>query len=106
LPRRGEIWWVRLDPKLGSKIAKTRPCLILSSDGLNQRRRTVVIVPLSSSPQSSPLVPVRCGGRDVVGVTDQIRAVSKERLDRCIETLSIEGLEAVERGVREILELG
>ena len=51
-------------------------------------------------------MPVRCGGRDVVAVTDQIRAVSKKRLDRCIETLSIEGLEAVEQGVREILELG
>jgi mRNA interferase MazF len=82
--------------------------LILSSDVLNQRRRTVVIVPLSSSPQSSPplLVSVRCGSRDLVAVTDQIRAVSKERLDRCIETLCIEGLEAVEQGVREILELG
>jgi len=98
LARRGEIWWVRLDSTLGSEIAKTSPCLILSSDVLNQRRRTVVVVPLSSSPQFSPplLVPVRCGGRDVVAVTDQIRAVSKERLDRCIETLSIETLESVE----------
>jgi mRNA-degrading endonuclease toxin of MazEF toxin-antitoxin module len=51
-------------------------------------------------------VPVRCEGRDVVAVTDQIRAVSKQRLDRCMGTLSSEHLDAVEQGVREILELG
>ena len=106
--RRGDIWWIRLDPTSGSEIAKTRPCLILSSNILNERRRTVVVVPLSSAPQPSPpiLVPVRCEGRDVVAVTDQTRAVSKERLDRRMGELSSEYLEAVEQGVREILELG
>ena len=105
--RRGDIWWVRLDPTSGSEIAKTRPCLILSSNILNERRRTVVVVPLSSAPQPSPpiLVPVRCEGRDAVAVTDQIRAVSKERLDRRMGTISSEHLEAVEHGVRDILEL-
>jgi mRNA interferase MazF len=99
---------VRLDPTLGSEIAKTRPCLILSSNVLNERRRTVVVVPLSSASQASPplLVSVRCGGRDVVAVVDQIRAVSKERLERPMETLSPDQLEAIEQGVREILELG
>jgi mRNA interferase MazF len=108
MARRGEVWWVRLDPTLGSEITKTRPCVIISNDILNERRRTVVVVPLSSSPQAAPplLVPVRCGGRDVVAVTDQIRAVSRERLHRCMETLAPEHLEAVERGVREVLDLG
>jgi mRNA interferase MazF len=105
---RGDIWSVRLDPASGSEIAKARPCLILSSNILNERRRTVVLVPLSSAPQPSPpiLVPVRCEGRDVVAVTDQIRAVSKERLDRRLGAISSEHLETVEQGVREILELG
>lgn len=105
---RGEVWWVRLDPALGSEVEKTRPCLVLSSNIVNERRKTVVVVPLSSSPQSSPplLVPVQCGGRDAVAVIDQIRAVSKERLDRPIATLSVEHLEAVEQALREVLELG
>ena len=107
MPRRGEVWWVRLDPTEGSEISKTRPCLILSSGILNERRRTVVVVPLSDSPKASPplLVPVRCGGRDVVAVTDQIRAVSKEWLEQCLGALSPERLETVEQGVREVLEL-
>ena len=106
--RRGDIWWIRLDPTSGSEIAKTRPCLILSSNILNERRRTVVVVPLSSAPLPSPpiLVPVRCEGRDVVAVTDQIRAVAKERLERRMGAISSEHLEDVEHGVREILELG
>jgi mRNA interferase MazF len=105
---RGEVWWVRLDPTIGSEIAKTRPCLVLSSNIVNERRKTVVVVPLSSSPHSSPplLVPVQCGGRNAVAVVDQIRAVSKERLDRRMATLSVEHLEAVEQALREVLELG
>jgi len=31
---RGEIWLVRLDPTEGSKIAKTRPALIVSNDDI------------------------------------------------------------------------
>jgi mRNA interferase MazF len=106
-PRRGEVWWVRLDPTLGSEIAKTRPCAILSGDVYNRLRRTVVVIPLSSSPQASTplLVAVRCDGREVVAVTDQIRAVAKQRLDRRLGELSAEDLSAVEQGVREVLEL-
>jgi mRNA interferase MazF len=107
MPRRGEVWWIRLDPTEGSEIAKTRPCLILSVDILNERRRTVVVVPLSSSPTASPplLIPVECGGQTVVAVTDQIRAVAKQRLVRRMGELSQAHLEAVEQGLREILDL-
>lgn len=31
-PRRGEVWWVNLDPTVGSEIQKTRPAVVLSSD--------------------------------------------------------------------------
>src|SRR5260370_5973495 len=106
-PRRGEVWWVRLEPTLGSEISKTRPCLVLTGDIFNARRRTVVVVPLSSSPPASPplLVRVRCADEDVVAVTDQIRAIAKERLRQRLDVLSAEELSAVEDGVREILEL-
>ena len=106
-PRRGEVWWVRLDPTLGSEIAKTRPCVIISGNVFNRLRRTVVVIPLSTSPQPSAplLVPVRCDGRDVVAVTDQVRAIAKQRLDRRLGELSSEDLEAIEQGVREVLGL-
>jgi mRNA interferase MazF len=105
--RRGEIWWARLDPSVGSEISKTRPCIIISSTVTNERRRTVVVIPLSRSPQAAPplTVRVRCAGEKVVAVIDQVRAIAKERLTQRIEDLPLDQLEAVEAGLREILEL-
>jgi mRNA interferase MazF len=81
--------------------------VVLSSGVINERRRTVVVVPLSTSPKSAPplLIPVRCDGRDGVAVTDQIRAISKERLRNRIGELSAAEMTAIEDGVREVLEL-
>ena|SRR5438445_11224671 len=107
MPRRGEVWWVCLDPTAGSEIRKIRPCIVLTSNILNERRRTAVVIPLSSSRQASPplLIPVECGGRPAVAVIDQIRAIAKERFDQRMGVLSAEHLAAIEEGVREILEL-
>jgi mRNA interferase MazF len=106
-PRRGEIWSATLDPTVGSEIRKTRPCVVISNSVVNQHRRTVVVVPLSSSPQAAPplMVSVECSGQPCVAVIDQVRAVAKERLVRHIANLSAEHLQAVEAGLREILEL-
>lgn len=30
--QRGEIFWAKLDPVVGSEIAKTRPVLVVSND--------------------------------------------------------------------------
>jgi mRNA interferase MazF len=108
IPERGEIWWVALDPALGSEIRKTRPCVIVSVKVLNERRRTVIVVPLSSSPKSSPpiLIPITCDGRPAVAVSDQIRAVAKERLRSRLSTVTDEELVALEDGLRQILQLG
>jgi mRNA interferase MazF len=102
------VWWVRLDPTLGSEIAKTRPCLIISSNVINERRRTVVVVPLSTSPQASPplLVPVLCAGRSVVAVIDQVRAVSKALLKERMGELSAEHIDGVGQALQDVLEIG
>ncbi len=107
MPRRGEIWWVRLDPSLGSEIRKTRPCLVMSTDIVNERRRTVIVLPLSTSPGPSPplLISVQCAGRPVVAVVDQLRAVAKERLGALVGVASAEEMAAIEDGLRQILEL-
>jgi mRNA interferase MazF len=105
--RRGDVWWVRLDPTIGSEIAKTRPCLIVTTDILNERRRTVVVVPLSTSPDANPplMVPVTCAGRGSVAVVDQIRAVSKDRFAKRIGAIPAPDLTAVDDALRNILDL-
>ena len=106
-PRRGEVWWVQLDPTQGSEIRKTRPCVVLSSDVLNAHRRTVVVVPLSTAPNESPplLIGLRSVGTPAVAVLDQIRAVTKERLQEKLGALAPTELRAIEDALREILEL-
>ncbi len=108
VPERGDIWWVALDPSPGSEIRKTRPCIVVSVKVLNERRRTVIVVPLSSSPKASPpiLIPITCEGRHAVAVSDQIRAVSKERLLSRLGVVADEELVVLEDGLRQIMQLG
>lgn len=108
IPERGEIWWVALDPTLGSEIRKTRPCIVVSVRVLNERRRTVIVVPLSSSPKASPpiLIPITCDGRPAVAVSDQIRAVAKERLRSRLGVVAEEELAVLTDGLRQIMQLG
>lgn len=79
----------------------------MTTDILNRHRRTAVVIPLSSSPKASPplLIPVMCSGRPAVAVLDQIRAVSKERLHKRVGDLPPLHMQAVEEGLRGILEL-
>jgi mRNA interferase MazF len=107
IPERGEIWWVALDPTLGSEIRKTRPCVVISVKILNERRRTVIVVPLSSSPKASLpiLIPISCEGHPAVAVSDQIRAVAKERLRGRIGVATADEMTALEDGLRQIMQL-
>ena len=97
-----------MDPTLGSEIRKTRPCVVVSVKVLNERRRTVIVVPLSSSLTLSPpiLIPITCDGRPAVAVSDQIRAVAKERLHGRLGVVAEEELAVLEDGLRQIMQLG
>ena len=108
IPDRGDIWWVALDPTLGSEIRKTRPCVVISVKVLNERRRTVIVVPLSSSSKASPpiLIPICCDGQPSVAVSDQIRSVAKERLRSRLGVVTTEEMTALEDGLRQIMQLG
>lgn len=82
--------------------------MIVSVNILNARRRTVVVVPLSSSPRAGPpvMIPVTCDGQPAVAVTDQIRAVAKERLRARVGVISEDELAAINDGLRQIINMG
>jgi mRNA interferase MazF len=104
---RGEVYWVNLNPSQGSEIRKRRPCVLVGATPINQARRTVIVVPLSTSAKPRPplTIPVQCLGRSVVAVCDQIRAVDKSRLLEPAGSLSKEDMEAIEDGLRQVLLL-
>lgn len=113
--KRGDIYLVDFDPpkgeeyKVGSEILKRRPAVVLSRNVLNTARRTVMVVPLSSSPRPAPIfaVPVPSAGVDSVAVCDQLTTVNKAtRILKQLGTLSVADLRLVERNVLDALQLG
>ena len=78
--KRGEVWWVALDPTVGSEIQKTRPCLIVSPDALVVGLRTVLVAPLTSRGQAASFRPsLSFKGTSGLILLDQLRAVDKKR---------------------------
>lgn len=106
-PKRGQIWWVNLDPMVGGEISKQRPCVVISHDTVNKLRRTPVVVPLSNSPKTFPpvVVAMPSAGPDSVAVVDQIRAVDKRRFVSAKGFLNTEDLEALEKAIGRVLDL-
>jgi mRNA interferase MazF len=79
--RRGEVWWVALDPTVGSEIQKTRPCLIVSPDVMIQGLRTVLVAPMTSQGKAASFRPaVSLKGKTGLILLDQVRAVDQSRL--------------------------
>ena len=105
--KRGEIWWVALDPGQGAEIQKTRPCVVLTNDILNRLRKTVVVLPLSTAAKPHPpiTISVNCQDRPAVAVIDQVRAVAKHRLKSKIESLDAKDLAAITSALSTILEI-
>ena len=81
-PRRGEVYWVALDPVIGTEIRKTRPAVIVSNDSCNRYGTRVVVLPITSNVDSvfpgEALVTVK--GKPGRALGDQIRSIDKSRL--------------------------
>jgi mRNA interferase MazF len=81
--KRGEVYWVELDPTRGSKIRKIRPCLIISPDDMNTVLPRILVVPITSKGQGLGCRPViQFKGKKARILLDQIRSVDKVRLGK------------------------
>lgn len=79
--KRGEVYWVNLDPTIGTEIRKTRPALVVSPDDMNAALPRVIIAPLTSKGQPLGCRPkVRFAHKTALILLDQIRSVDKRRL--------------------------
>lgn len=91
----GQVWWVNLDPTIGSEIRKTRPAVIVSPDELNAHLKTVVVVPLTSGRPYPFRIPTKIEGKSGVAAVDQVRTIDKQRLVRRIKTLTARELNPI-----------
>ena len=88
-PRRDEIWLVALDPVMGAEIQKTRPCVVISPDDLNDELLTVIVAPMTSTIRPFPFrVSLTFQGKAGQIALDQSRAVSLTRMVRKLGTVS------------------
>ena len=105
--RRGDVVWVNLDPTVGAEIRKRRPCVVTSLSVLNEKRLTVVVVPLSTArtPRPPLVVAVPSAGAGANARIDQIRAVDKSRILDAAGKLNRVDMEQVEQALRIVLGL-
>ena len=88
---RFEVYLVILDPTIGSKIQKTRPCAVISPNEMNHHISTVIVAPMTTKGQSYPTrVACTFQGKEGQVVLDQIRTVDKSRLVRKLGRLKVE----------------
>jgi mRNA interferase MazF len=88
-PQRDEVWLVALDPSTGSEIKKTRPCLVISPNEMNEPLQTVLVAPMTTTRRAYP-TRVDLTFRNKAGqvALDQLRAVDRHRLLKRLGTVS------------------
>lgn len=105
--KRFDVWLVALDPTRGSEIQKTRPCVIVSPDEMNDRLRTVIVAPMTTAARPFPTrVAVRFQSKDGQIALDQIRTVDRTRLVRRVGKIVAQKAESVCAVLTEMFALG
>ena len=111
-PKRGEIWLVSLDPTIGSEIRKTRPAVVLSSDGVG-RLPVKLIAPITDwKDHYAPniwhvrLDPEPSNGLTKPSAVDalQLRGLDRARFVRRLGQLSNNTLEEIVLAVAAVIE--
>lgn len=111
LVKRGEVWRVCLDPTVGDEMQKTRPCLVISADGVG-RLRLKTIVPITAPAKEQalwhvPIHPHASNGLSKPSVADalQIRSLSHNRFLTKLGRLTAQQMDDVAAAVAIVLEI-
>jgi mRNA interferase MazF len=80
---RGEVYWVTLDPTVGTEIRKTRPCLIITPNDMNAALPRIIVAPITSKGQALGCRPeITLNGQTGRILLDQLRSIDKQRLGK------------------------
>lgn len=107
--RRGDIYWVTMDPTVGAEVQKTRSCLILQNDLMNQYGDVTIVLPFRPGSKQAPYAvnvkasPENGLDRDRYLDVGQIRAVSYQRLRNLAGTLEIEYWQQIQQALNIVL---
>jgi mRNA interferase MazF len=106
-PKRGDVYWVNLDPTIGSEINKKRPCLIISNDEGNEVSSRVAVAAITSTCKALyPFhVKIHMNKKEGRILLNQIRTIDKSRLERKITSLEKETMIQVNKALKIYLAL-
>jgi len=94
---------VNLDPTIGSEVKKTRPCLIISPNELNQYLNTIVVAPITSKLKIPTYrIEIFIDSRKCWIMLDQIRTVDKQRITKSVGSLSYDEIYKVKAIIKEM----
>ncbi len=110
---RGSVWFVAMDPVVGSGLRKTRPCVVVQTDAANRSSLLTIVCPLvSARAREGNLLNVRVaigdGGvvKESLVQCNQVRVVDQARLrGESLGRLSDAVMAQVGEGLRVILDL-
>lgn len=93
---RGDVILVSLGHGHGSEIRKTRPCVVISPDVLNERMPTFIVAPMTTGGHAYPFrIACRFEGKSGFVVLDQLRTVDGARVTRRLGRLTPRTMENV-----------
>ena len=99
-----EVYWVNLDPTLGSEIQKTRPCVVVGPDSMNRHLSTLIIAPLTRTSKAYPSrVRVQIEGQVAWAVLDQLRSIDRQRLGHSMGFLNTKEVNQIKSVLHEML---
>ncbi len=110
---RGDVYQAVLDPTQGSEQSGTRPAIIVSRDAINANSPVVIIVPTTDRANKARLYPSHVeinageGGLtlDSVALCEQVRAISKTRLNDYLGHLPRPRMAQINASLRISLDL-
>ena len=110
---RGEIFYVDLDPVVGSETGKNSPVLIIQNDIGNAYSPTTIVAVVTKYSDRKARYPICVSITKDVGLEKdsivnlaQIRTIDKKRLrGSCVATLSDEQMEKVNQAIKNSLAL-
>lgn len=97
-----QIVLVDLNPTKGSEINKTRPCLVVSPNEMNDNLRTVIVAPMTTSTKSYPTrIMIDHNGKRGAAAIDQIRTIDKARVLKTLGTITKDEIRKCKDVIRE-----
>ena len=99
-----EIFLINLDPTIGHEIKKSRPCIVLSPNEMNQFIGTIIIAPMTTKSKSYPSsVELSFQGKKGYIVLDQIRTVDKSRFIKKLGSPEKKTIIKIKKVIQEML---